>query len=318
MSADSDIDPNYMSIGTLASRTGISVDKLRIWERRYGSPKPVRLPSGHRRYPVSEAIRLRKAALAIEQGFPARIVAPASVGKLNELLGLNTRDDKKIPEWDLEDISTFRNEKISEWVKAVEEYDEGFLLSEFEAIWRELGAQTFILDMAVPLLWKIGELWADGKLTISHEHYISEMLCDYMASKWRLENKNKHATRFLLASLPGDQHRLGLQMVANIIAMSGGKVIYLGPQTPSREILRAIEQFSPEVLCISISSIVDERQVIQTLEELRLYVPDHVKMIIGGKGAPPPPTGVTRIYDLREFMTWISESSLVDAPVAEV
>ncbi|HET6831324.1 MAG TPA: DICT sensory domain-containing protein [Solirubrobacterales bacterium] len=44
-----------LSIGELAARTGVSAATLRMWEARHGFPRPVRLQSGHRRYPVSEA-----------------------------------------------------------------------------------------------------------------------------------------------------------------------------------------------------------------------------------------------------------------------
>lgn len=299
----------FLSIGTLSEKTGISVDKLRIWERRYGYPKPVRLPSGHRRYPESEARRLRKAAIALNQGFPARIVAPASIQKLNEILGLTTKDEKRNPDWDLDNMKTFRNEKLAQWVEAIVSFDEDRLLKEFNTAWEELDPLTFILDLAVPLLWRIGEYWSEGKLTISHEHYFSELLGDFLATRWREQNNTNAKTSFVLASLPGDQHRLGLQMVANIIALAGVRVINLGPQTPAREIIRAAERFNPDAISISISGIMDERLVLQSLDEIRLYVPDQIEIYIGGKGSPSPPVGITRIYDLRDFYNRISEQA---------
>jgi len=39
-----------LSIGQLAERTGVSVETLRAWERRYGVLRPVRSRGGHRRY----------------------------------------------------------------------------------------------------------------------------------------------------------------------------------------------------------------------------------------------------------------------------
>ncbi|MDX1971843.1 MAG: MerR family transcriptional regulator [Candidatus Sumerlaeia bacterium] len=302
-------DETLLSIGSLAKSTGISVDKLRIWERRYGAPKPVRLPSGHRRYTEEEAIRLKKAAIALDQGFPARIVAAAPLHKLNELLGLNTRDDTREPSWDLRDLSNYRNAKIAFWIDAVYRFDERLLLEEYNRAWENLGPLSFILDLAVPFLWRIGEEWTLGRLTISHEHYVSEQLGDFLAMKWRSIPVPDPQQGYLLASLPGDQHRLGLQMAAIIIKLAGKNVVYLGPQTPIRELLRGVEHFKPEAICLSISSVMDERLVCQSLEELRLYVPEAVSIVIGGKGSPSPPPGVERIYDLRDFFQWIQKHS---------
>ncbi|MEC7923352.1 MAG: MerR family DNA-binding transcriptional regulator, partial [Planctomycetota bacterium] len=41
---------DHVSIASVSRETGIGIETLRQWERRYGKPAPVRLPSGHRRY----------------------------------------------------------------------------------------------------------------------------------------------------------------------------------------------------------------------------------------------------------------------------
>ena len=61
------VDRHY-SIGEIAERTGITVDTVRVWERRYGRPVPVRLPSGHRRYTEDHLVWLRRVAEALALG----------------------------------------------------------------------------------------------------------------------------------------------------------------------------------------------------------------------------------------------------------
>ena len=53
-------DPG-LSIGDVARATGISVHTLRVWEKRYGAPFPMKRKSGHRRYAQEEVRRLRLA-----------------------------------------------------------------------------------------------------------------------------------------------------------------------------------------------------------------------------------------------------------------
>ena len=61
-----------LSIGQVASRTGVSVPTLRVWEERHGFPVPQRLESGHRRYDerdcaaVLEVTRLRAAGFSLD------------------------------------------------------------------------------------------------------------------------------------------------------------------------------------------------------------------------------------------------------------
>src|SRR5512143_2470457 len=75
-----------LSIGDICSETGLSSDVIRVWERRYGFPVPVRLPSGHRRYREEDLRRLRLIAEAVAEGHrPAKVVA-AGEDELKRLL----------------------------------------------------------------------------------------------------------------------------------------------------------------------------------------------------------------------------------------
>ena len=53
-------DPLF--VGRLAEETGIKPGTLRMWERRYGRPKPERLPSGHRTLSILEDVDRRSDA----------------------------------------------------------------------------------------------------------------------------------------------------------------------------------------------------------------------------------------------------------------
>ena len=56
---DADLEREQLwPMGAVTRRTGIGEHTLRAWERRFGFPDPVRLPSGHRRYPLEQVRRL--------------------------------------------------------------------------------------------------------------------------------------------------------------------------------------------------------------------------------------------------------------------
>src|SRR3954470_11925501 len=80
--------PAVLPIAEVARRTGVTVETLRIWERRYGFPAPERRPSGHRRYTdddcrrVDELLRLRGTGMSLPEAVEAvraRAEAPHSV-----------------------------------------------------------------------------------------------------------------------------------------------------------------------------------------------------------------------------------------------
>ena len=80
------VEPELLSIGDICSETGLSADVVRVWERRYGFPVPVRLPSGHRRYRQADLHQLRLMAEAVAQGHRPSMVARAGEAALKRLL----------------------------------------------------------------------------------------------------------------------------------------------------------------------------------------------------------------------------------------
>src|SRR5207237_2344647 len=48
-----------LNISAVERETGLSKDVLRMWERRYGFPKPARDENGERQYSVAEVAKLR-------------------------------------------------------------------------------------------------------------------------------------------------------------------------------------------------------------------------------------------------------------------
>lgn len=63
---------DLLTIGELASRTGVPTATLRSWETRYGFPRPERLAGGHRRYAesdvdaVAQVLRRRQDGVALK------------------------------------------------------------------------------------------------------------------------------------------------------------------------------------------------------------------------------------------------------------
>ncbi|MFO0724011.1 MAG: MerR family transcriptional regulator [Myxococcota bacterium] len=74
-----------LTIGAVASATGIPIPTLRSWEQRYGAPFSDRRPSGHRLYSLAEVERLRLVAHLLRRGHRAGQVVPADHATLERL-----------------------------------------------------------------------------------------------------------------------------------------------------------------------------------------------------------------------------------------
>ncbi len=81
-----------LTIREVAARSGVPAGTLRMWEERYGFPKPERLPSGHRRFSERQIDAVRAVVAARESGLslPAAIarVAGAPEEQRDSLYGL--------------------------------------------------------------------------------------------------------------------------------------------------------------------------------------------------------------------------------------
>lgn len=65
-------DRDYLTIGDLAQRYGVSAESLRVWERQGLIPRAHRTPGGHRRY-------TRAHVRALEQLFHRSTPVPAAL-----------------------------------------------------------------------------------------------------------------------------------------------------------------------------------------------------------------------------------------------
>ena len=70
-----DISELAQNISAVERETGLSKDVLRMWERRYGFPKPARDENGERQYTLAEIAKLRSIKRLMDVGVrPGKII----------------------------------------------------------------------------------------------------------------------------------------------------------------------------------------------------------------------------------------------------
>src|SRR5579864_136502 len=86
MNLDPESGAHRHPIGVAAERTGLSLDVLRVWERRYGAVAPARAGGGQRLYSDADLERLRLLRLATLAGRGIGQVASLGSKELAELV----------------------------------------------------------------------------------------------------------------------------------------------------------------------------------------------------------------------------------------
>jgi methanogenic corrinoid protein MtbC1 len=299
---------NLISIGELARLTGITTHTLRVWEKRYGTPHSQRLPSGHRRYPKEDVPRLRAIAKALESGYRASKVVSGTLEELQSLMGLKPFIEPNSNSASTEEAKVSSNEMLIErWVKGIHMYDDDSLLQGFHQQWNKVGPLKFIVDCAGPLIERVGSGWETGELTIPHEHFATECLSSFMTSKWRQLNSRKEGWTAIMATLPGETHSLGLLMSTVVTSLSNAKIIYLGLNTPLKDIIATVNKNNAELLCISVSSGEKQYDPEDGLLQIRKELGKKIKIAAGGRGTPESLPGVQKMGDFQKFNDWLGD-----------
>jgi MerR family transcriptional regulator, light-induced transcriptional regulator len=265
--AVAEVEPVLLSIGDICLETGLSADVVRVWERRYGFPVPVRLPSGHRRYRPADLQQLRLMAEAVAQGHRPSLVARAGEAALKRLL-----------------VPT-DNPCVDVLFQAVVAMDTDRMRRLLRESLHHLGWKPFLQSTVAQLLDRVGMAWAEGSIGIQHEHLVTEVLEDLLR-ELRLEFRTTpERGRVLLCTLPGERHRLGLLMAALAYGAQGISTELLGVDLPVASIAQAARTLKVDRVAVSLSIQSTGETTRRLLLDLHDRLPPGCRLIVGGQGA---------------------------------
>lgn len=314
-----------ISIGALSRASGIPVETLRTWERRYGFPLPVRKPSGHRLYPSEGIGRLRHIAVALARGHRIGDVIRAPEDELERLLEATPPVPSRIGRRAGRTDEAAREEvpaaaapdpptEIERTLQAVRSFDGEGLTRQLFSSWARFGPVSFLSHYVAPMLAAVGREWELGRLQIRHEHFLTQRLSDVLRTARMPLEEYAHGPRAIWATLPGEEHSLGLEMAALLFAHAGWRSIYLGTQVPEEEIAAATSQRGTGAVGVSVSRHADAAATRQRLQRLRSLLPASTPLLAGGEGAPALP-GVERFRDFGSLHAWAAGVAALAAPV---
>jgi DNA-binding transcriptional MerR regulator/methylmalonyl-CoA mutase cobalamin-binding subunit len=279
------------SIKVVSDLTRLPMGTLRAWERRYGFPQPERRRDSNRRlYSAEQLSRLRQVALLLERGYRPSDVIHKTEPELAQLLGASAAplSDVLAP---TAEVPALLELLAADDAKGIEER-----LRLAASAW---GAKRFVTELAHPLAQAVGEAWANGQLSIRHEHLMTECLTTQLRALLAAHQDVEGAPRVILGTLPGESHTLGLQMVAVYLALSAAKPRLLGANTPPDQISSAARALGASVVGIAVSPAADLPATRRHLRRLSAELPSSTALWVGGAGAkalgslPAPAVAVT-------------------------
>ena len=267
--------PARYPIRAVSRLTGIAIDTLRAWERRYGAVTPTRDDRG-RMYTEADVARLRLLNGAVEQGHSIGRLATLSNDQLRDLCGAAVAaalPARRTPP----DTTAF--------LTALREYDAVGLDQELSRLAAVLRPLDLLQDVLMPVLTQVGDDWHRRRTRIAQEHLMSSTMRNLLGAFLRLYARRAASVRLLFATPSGERHEIATLGAAMLAASAGLGVSYLGADLPAREIVDSVEPAGAQVLVLGLTTAETDKARERELKTIVRELPDGVELWAGGRGA---------------------------------
>jgi methanogenic corrinoid protein MtbC1 len=284
------------SIKAVSQATGLTVETLRAWERRYRVVVPQRDEMGRRVYRAEDVLRLRRLREATDRGHPisrlVRLDEPALASLLHE--------PERRPQSAM--ASTF----VERILDAARRYSSAECEQSLTLAISLMSPSRLIGEVLEPLLREVGERWHSGAFSIAQERLVSTTVRKHIGLIVETYDRTARHGSIVFATLPGERHELGLLMSAMVCASHGFKVHYLGPDLPAEEIARYARESGADIVALSALLLDGIEQVPAQLHTLREALGPDLPIWVGGSAAQQVdrtalPAGVVIVADSTEL-----------------
>jgi methanogenic corrinoid protein MtbC1 len=110
------------------------------------------------------------------------------------------------------------------------------------------------LHIIQPALYEIGEKWQANQVSVAQEHLATAIAQSLMTVALQYSHPLPSVgKRVLLACVEGNNHAVGLQMVADAFLLAGWDVQYLGANVPSCALITQAAEWKPDLIGLSVS-----------------------------------------------------------------
>ena len=263
------------SIKAVSQATGLTVETLRAWERRYGIVAPQRDSTGRREYGPNDVLRLRLLREATERGHPIRRLAKLDEAELSGLL-----EQGSVPR-----VTGGAGGFAARILDAARDFRAAECEQVLTLAIALLPPQQLFAEVLQPLLREVGERWHRGELAISQERMVSSTVRRHLGLVLETYDRSARRQDIVFATLPGERHELGLLMAAIVCASRGFKTHYLGPDLPAPEIARFAREIGASIVALSVMSQEQLSEVPGQLQALVADLDPGAVVWVGGSAA---------------------------------
>ena len=169
-----------------------------------------------------------------------------------------------------------------------------------------------------PAMYWIGELWEKNVITVADEH-LATAICDYVVSvtEMRKGEQNADQKKVMVLGPEGEDHYIGLKMVASLFKENGWEVRYLGPNLPLDAAIDTANCWKPDAIALS-AALVYRLPVLKKYTEAFRALDFKPSVILGGRAVAmgnwpaSESEGVLIVKELDQLKNWIQNGKEPD------
>jgi methanogenic corrinoid protein MtbC1 len=184
------------------------------------------------------------------------------------------------------ELNTLLQTKLLEKLKIYEINDSVKIYNEYtKSVYSLL---DFYEKLLIPVLYKIGDQWANGEIDVATEHVCSNAaitLIDLINQK----NINKKISKsslsitnrpIVLCTPEGELHSIGCKIIESLLLEKGYEVYNITSPLPTNSIESYLDNIDPSIIIISVTLKENINSVIRFVQEIRQSF--NIPIIVGG------------------------------------
>ena len=267
-------------IRAVSKLTGISIDTLRAWERRYQVVVPQRDERG-RLYSEADVQRLRLLNAAVEKGHAISRLASLKDEELQNLIANPVAMASAAAVMETAQVDEFAPVPRSV-MAAIERMDYSEAERELSLLAAVLSPRDLVHRVALPLMREVGEAWHEGRMSVAQEHMTTSLLRNLLGALIPLHQKTAPTSKLMFVTPTGEQHEFGI-LASAMLAVGGGLgAIYLGTNLPAEEIVLAAQKTAPQAVVLGFIGANGAKVGITEIQKAARNLPSHIELWVGG------------------------------------
>lgn len=272
--------PKY-SVKQAAELTGLTLNQVRLWERRYHLIAPQRAANGYRLYCEEDLDILRYALQETQKGVSIQLIAEQVKNHRDEILR-HIYQQKAAAPVRISADDAFRVPHLEQLIKAIEAGD----AVRFERLLLEAQAGRSLIEslrtIDLPVLAHIGELTVHGRIHLAASHLASAVIRRRIFSHIHNLGLPQWTPQVLLACAPDDYHELGLLCCLLELTQHMVPAAYFGANMPIAELELYARKLNPAAVLLSVVAPLLDSEAEKLVQRLKGGLCKIAPVAVGG------------------------------------